>query len=274
MATAVPLSLFASSAGAAVDADESERDDFLVTPTGGRTIRTVGEAVQHVRDLLEAQLARATDLGTTANAAAPGDGAVRNAFYTLLAEPQQREVFMGFCRQMTAWPRLRSLFGAPPYGFLRAEDAGMLRAAGIASNRTNMAHETAQAAASYSQFGAAQLTDGLERDYRVVRRQNVNEADPLPFTFEVRDAPDVLLHVRVKRRSREAKLEMLRDQTQREKLVFPRAGERLALQETKRMLRLTGTRVAVARSTNLVVKRVVPRGENASTAAVICVVTS
>jgi len=274
MATAGPASLFAPGSGAAVEVDESERDDALVAPTGGRTIRTVGEAVQHVQDLLEAQLARATDLGTAANVAAPGDGGVRNAFYTLLAESQQRMVFLAFAGQMRAWPRLRALFGAPPYGFLRAEDAGMLRATGIASNRTNMAHETAQAAASYSQFGAAQLTDDLERDYRVVRRQNVNENDPLPYTFEVRDAPDVLLHVRVKRRSRQAKMAMLRDRTEREKLSFPRPGQRLSLRETRRVLRLTGTRTAVGRLTNLIVKRVIPRGENASTAAVICVVIS
>ena len=87
-----------------------------------------------------------------------------------------------------------------------------------------MTHDAVQSAASYTQFGAGQLTDELAREYRVIRRQNVDEADPLPCDFSVRDAPDVLLQVRLRRRNREAKMELMRDATQRERLFFPAAG--------------------------------------------------
>jgi hypothetical protein len=38
----------------------------------------------------------------------------------------------------------------PPYNFLRPEDAGMVRAAGIASGRVNMTYERAGETATYS----------------------------------------------------------------------------------------------------------------------------
>jgi hypothetical protein len=129
-----------------------------------------------------------------------------------------------------------------------------------------------QAAASYTQFGAGQLIDELAREYRVIRRQNVHEADPLPCNFSVRDKPDVLLQVRIRRRNRAVKMELLRDATQREQLMFPQPGQRIMLKETKRILSLQGLRAGNATRTQLMIKRTVPRGQNASTAALIAVV--
>jgi len=156
------------------DAGGGQREDAIVVRRG-RSIRTIGEAMEHVRELMEAQVTRAVNERVDRNAACGGDAGARNTFYTLLPDPQQRVVFLGVIRQARAWPRIRTLFGAPPYGFLRPEDAGMLRAAGIAHGRTNMTHDVTQSAASYSQFGAGQLADDLGREYRVVRRQNVRE---------------------------------------------------------------------------------------------------
>lgn len=275
---APPQAVFAAATDAAEtlaleqDRDAQERDDVLVLGTRGKSIRTLGEAVEHLHELMEQQVTKAVDVGAAANTACPGDAAARNTFYTLLPDRQQRMVFLRLAAQMRAWPRLRPLFGAPPYGFLRPEDAGMLRAAGIAPGRSNITHDAVQAAASYTQFGAGQLIDELAREYRVIRRQNVNDADPLPCDFSVRDKPDVLLQVRIRRRNRDVKVELLRDDQQRQQLMFPRPGERVTLKETKRMLRLQGLRPAQATSTILQIKRTVPRGQNASTAALIAVV--
>ena len=247
---------------------DGPREDAIVLRRG-KAIRTIGEAVEHVRELMEAQVARAIEERVDRNAPCNGDAAARNTFYTLLPDPQQRAVFVAVVRQMRAWPRIRTLFGAPPYGFLRQEDAGLLRAAGIAQGRSNMTHDVAHAAASYSQFGAGQLIDELSREYRVVRRQNVREDDPLPFDLTVRDAPDVLMQVRIRKRAREAKIAMLRDVNERLKLEFPRVGDRIVVKETRRILSLQGRAQSTAKRTTLRVKRVVPRAQHALTAALI-----
>ncbi|MGZ0214078.1 MAG: hypothetical protein ACKVI4_16500 [Actinomycetales bacterium] len=275
---AAPQPVFAAVAEASDTAaldqerDEQERDDVLVLGSRGKVIRTIGEAVEHLNELMEAQVTKAVDLGAAANTSCPGDAGARSTFYTLLPDRHQRLVFLRLVGQSRAWPRLRPLFGAPPYGFLRPEDAGLLRATGIAPGRSNMTHDAVQAAASYTQFGAGQLTDELAREYRVIRRQNVHEADPLPCDFSVRDKPDVLLQVRIRRRNRDVRVELLRDDQQRQQLMFPRVGERVTLKETKRMLRLQGLKPAQATATILQIKRAVPRSQNASTAALIAVV--
>lgn len=267
-------SLLAPDAGSALEQerDDQERDDVLALGRRGKTIRTIGEAMEHLHELMEAQVTKAVDEGVAHNVSCAGDAAARSTFYTLLPDRLQRDVFRRIAGQMRAWPRLRPLFGAPPYGFLRPEDAGLLRAAGIAPGRANMTYDAFQAAASYGQFGAGQLIDELAREYRVIRRQNVHESDPLPCDFSVRDKPDLLLQVRLRRRNRDTKVEMMRDVQQRQQLLFPRVGERITLKETKRILSLQGLRPAAATRTVLQVKRVVPRSLNASTAALIVVV--
>lgn len=278
MTDARPQPLFGSDDPSGADADtvgDGDRDDGggqredAIVLRRGKAIRTIGEAVEHVRELMEAQVARAVEERVDRNTSCGGDAAARNTFYTLLPDPQQRTVFIGVVRQMRAWPRMRTLFGAPPYGFLRQEDAGLLRAAGIAHGRTNMTHDVTQSAASYSQFGAGQLVDDLAREYRVVRRQNVREDDPLPFDLTVRDAPLVLMQVRIRKRSREAKARMLRDANERQKLEFPRVGDRIIVKETRRILSLQGLGPNAATRTTLHVKRVVPRAQQALTAALI-----
>lgn len=250
----------------------AEREDGLVIRTG-KAIRTLGDAVEHINTIMDRQIDAAVDQNAPVNEAIRGDAPARTTFYTLLPDPQQRQVFLRVANQVRAWPRLRPLFGAPPFGFLRNEDAGILRAAGIASNRSNMTHEEFQSAASYSQFGAGQLYDELAREYRVIRRQNVSDTDPLPCNFDVRDKPDMLLQVRLRRRTREKKLEMMRDVTQRDQLNFPRPGDRIILKETKRILQIQGKRPDSAVATTLLVKRVVPRSLGSATAALIAIIS-
>jgi hypothetical protein len=250
-----------------------QRGDAIVLRRD-KAIRTIGDAVEHVRALMETQVARAVEERIDRNAPCVGDAAVRNTFYTLLPDSQQRTVFIGIVKQRRSWTRIRTLFGAPPYGFLRHEDAGLLRAAGIAHGRSKMAHDVTQSAASYSQFGAGQLIDDFAREYRVVpSRHNVGEDDPLPFVLTALDASTVLMQVRIRKRSREAKARMLRDAKERRKIEFPRVGDRIVVKETQRVLSLRGLQPNAATQATLHVKRVVPRAQHALTAALIVVVS-
>lgn len=276
----LPRATLATSAGSEVefvddddaDGDASAVGDGPVLRKTSLAIKTIGDAVAHVEGLMEAQVGNAIEQRAPANVSIVGDSAARNTFYTLLPDQQQRAIFQRVASQMRAWPRLRPLFGAPPYGFLHAEDAGMLRATGIAPGRSNMAHNAHQMSASYTQFGAGQLVDELAREYRVMRRYGMADDDPLPCNLDVRDTSEVMLQVRLRKRSRSVKTEMMRDAAQRERLMFPRPGQRITLKETKRILSLQGLQSAAATRTTLQVKRVLPRSLLASTAALVAIV--
>ena len=231
--------------------------------------RTVADAVDAIRALMLQQIQSAKQQGTKPNEVAEGDSAVRVTFYTVLPYAQQRTLFLDIASKHTAWPRLRGLFGAPPYQFLGAEDAWALRAAGIAHNRTNMGYEDKQAAANYSQFGSGHYADVYEREYRVLPRLNANITDPLPWMLQELGTNDLRLEVRVKKRDRKRKLELLKDKEGRVMLTFPRPGDQIQLTETPRLLSIQNKRSQDAATPILKVRRVVPRGERSATAAVL-----
>lgn len=230
-------------------------------------VNTIGEALAHVTDIFERQINNAQELGAPANEAIHGDSAARAIFYTLLPEGFQRQVFLATAGNRNAWPRLRSLFGAPPYAFLGPQDAGMLRAAGFAQNRSNMSYD-GNTIANYSQFGAGQLVDESEREYRVIDR-TATERDPLPCNLEGGHAEYVQLIVRVHKRSREDRVRRLKDQRLRKTIMFPIPGEKLNLTETKRLLTIQGKRPEAATRAILQVRQVVPRSAGAATAAIL-----
>ena len=246
----------------------AQRADVAVVE-GGRAILTLGDAVDHVTGVMERQIERGDTEGFKPNTPITGDGAARTTFYTLLPDSQQREVFIKIAGQMRNWPRLRALFGAPPYNFLKSEDSNMLRAAGIASGRSSMSYEDSQSAANYTQFGAGQLMDLEEREYRVVPSEFIRPTDPAPWLLDVAPGREILLQVRVKKRDRKRKIELLRDSDARKTLTFPRAGDKIALSLTTSMLSIQRRRNPNVDRTTLIVRRVVPRGESAATAAVV-----
>jgi len=231
-------------------------------------VNTIGEALGHVTDIFDKQIATAIELGAQNNEAIPGDAAARGVFYTLLPESYQRRIFLATASNSRAWPRLRPLFGAPPYAFLGPQDAGMLRATGIAVTRQNMAYD-GNMIANYSQFGAGQLIDDSEREYRVVDT-TAGEQDPLPCNLEGR-AEFVQLIVRVHKRSREEKVRRLKDVRLRKTITFPMPGEKLYLTETKRLQAIQGKRPEAATRATLQVRQVKPRGANAATASILAV---
>ena len=279
MVVHLPRPLFSDRAADDNDNDAAAEDDapaFEPTASFGDdvvTLHTVGDAVARVRELVAIQIDLAIARGAKQNESTAGDSIVRAIFYGLLPDEQQRVVFLAVAGRMEAWPRLRSFFGAPPFGFLRPEDGGVLRAAGIAAGRANMTFHEFTAAASYSQFGLPQLADELEREYKVASPR----ADDQPLAFDLEAAHehgDISLQVRVPRRTRAVKAQMVKDEGLRKRLTFPRPGERISLMATSRVQKLTGSGGAATlntrtRRTVLKVKRVVPRSAGAATAAIL-----
>lgn len=232
-------------------------------------VNTIGEALSTVTDLYEKQITQAIEQGIPNNEPSPGDAVARGIFYTLLPEYYQRRVFLATASNPRAWPRLRPLFGAPPYAFLGPQDAQLIRAAGIAQKRANMAYD-GNVIANYSQFGAGQLVDESEREYRVID-PTATEQDPLPCNLEGGHSEFVQLIVRVHKRSREERVRRLKDTRLKKTIMFPVPGEKLSLTETKRLLSIQGKRPEAATRAVLQVRQVKPRGQNAATAAILAV---
>jgi hypothetical protein len=186
-------------------------------------LRTVGEAYALCRELIVAQVDKAVAQSARPNASISGDSAARAAFLLLLPDEQKRALFLETARRTESWPRIRPLFGAPPFAFLRPEDAGMLRAAGFANKRANMAYERGGMTANIGQFGPGQLQDEHTREYRLAPRVSSMQ-DPLPggdFFEAVKG--DLLLQVKVQRRSKSEKQQLFQS-IFKKRLFFPQPG--------------------------------------------------
>lgn len=231
---------------------------------GGLT--TAGDAYDTVERLMNEQIQKATDSQTPPNEPFAGDSTVRLAFQLLLSDNQQRSMFLRLASKTAAWPRLRTLIGAPPYHFLRVEDANTLNATGFARGRINMVYETGNRIANLQQFGPGQLVDEYDREYRVAPQEQ-QDSDPLPGAgYFGRSAQGHMLQVKIKRHRTEKKRELFRSASKK-RLFFPQPGETIVLQETEELLNALGTNNK--NSTTLRVKALYPRGQGASTAAVL-----
>lgn len=244
-----------------------DRDALLET-----TIETIGDAVEFCQLLIDKQLERSQESNPPMNEPIYGDAQCRRAITTLLPDAMIRALFLKTVRSFRNWPRIRPLFGTPPYNFLRPEDAGNVRATGIASGRTNLTYETANETASYSQFGSGHLIDSFLREYRVLPVNEPKESDPLPHDLERTSQSTFLyLHVRVPKRKREEKLALLKDVSKRASVVFPVVGEVLRVRYSSGLKRVWGEKATSDQSINIRVTRMIPRSSNASTAAVLAI---
>ena len=206
------------------------------------------------------------------NSTLPGDAQVRSAFYTLLPPQQQREVFLEFVSQVDAWPRVRSLFGAPPYGFLLPGDAWNLNAGGFAAGRANMAYDTTTLAACYSHFGAGQLVDGALREYNVVSHGRAVPDSSTPLLCDLNRRRGATSSCKcIKRVKRQERVGIIRDREKRVQLCFPMPGEELTLRQSDKIRKLLSVR-GQGPELHVRVRRVVPRAQNASTAALVVTV--
>lgn len=236
-------------------------------------VRTVGQALDRVREGLRRQIVFAHEERSTANVAVSGDARVRNELYMLLNDEAARRCFLEIASDATALTRVRPLFGAPPYGFLRPGEASLLRAAGFAHGRANMVDEVGYVARSYSQFGYGQLEDDYERLYRVVDIGRLDESDAISCLSFGSQRSNVALQVRLRRRARTARRRLERDDEGRKRLRFPLVGERVVVRLSKRMRAVTGSTTDEDTGDHtLQIVRVVPRASSALTAAMLVTV--
>lgn len=240
----------------------------------GRTsqtqLNTVADAMEFCRNLVDEQVRKASDEQAQHNQPIAGDAFARRAILTLLPDAVVRLLFLETAGEKNALTRIRSLFGSPPYGFLNPEDASFIRAGGVAAGRTNMsfAANTNNDVASYSQFGAGHLVDTFEREYRVVSTTMKME-DSLPCDIRTLEShKQVLLNVRVPKRSRSDRMDMMKDATKRRKLEFPHINEEIVVDFTSALKRIWSTTDAPLNS-RFRVKQVIPRAVGASTAALV-----
>jgi len=237
-------------------------------------LETLADALDYCKELVNIQLKRAKDQQATMNEAIYGDSHARKAIVTLLPDQFVRSLFIQVTRDREAWPRIRPLFGSPPYHFLKPEDAGFIRASGIAAGRTNMTYNKSNETAAYAQFGVGHLVDTYFREYRVVTPREPQESDQLPCNIE-RLAPQnhVFLNVRVPKRSKGERMELLKDITKRRAVLFPQVGETLNINYSTGLRQVWG-RADANLNSKLLVKSMVPRAAGASTAAVVALKVS
>lgn len=247
-----------------------ERENFAKQALAKVKLETIGEASDYCESLVAKQLERAERAAPTMNESIYGDGHARKAITTLLPDELIRNLFLKTTRNQKAWPRLRPLFGTPPYNFLRPEDAGLVRAAGMSAGRTNMTYERAGETAAYSQFGSGHLVDEFLREYRLLPSSAPSSVDSLPFDMKSVEASQaVLMNVRVPKRSREEKVSLLKDQSKRRAVVFPYVGELLKVRYSTGLKRVWGEKAEDDTVSTFVVKRMVPRSVNGATAAIV-----
>ena len=104
------------------------KENFLAGKIGRGKLLTLLDAMNYCRSLLEDQLERAKEQRPAINESINGDAHAKKTLITLLPDQSVRLLFIEIIRNGQAWQRIRPLFGAPPYHFLKPEDAGLLRA--------------------------------------------------------------------------------------------------------------------------------------------------
>ena len=230
-------------------------------------VQTTREAYSVCKQLVDEQLERARLDRSMPNVAATGDASARNLVLLLLTDQQQRTLFLHVASDRQNWGRIRPLFGAPPYNFLRPQDAAMFAAGGFARGRVNMAYDDVKAAASTAQFGPGQLVDEDGREYRVSGETEQSYTDLLPGNayFNVKRG-SIFLQVKIRKHSKTKKLALIRSEDRRQ-VLFPRPGEVVTLRESRGLLNARGANESVP--TDLRVRALFPRGVGSSTAGVL-----
>jgi hypothetical protein len=238
-------------------------------------VRTIGDAMDAVKELFELQIGRADTENAAPNEGVQGDAAARDAFLTLLPTFDQRILFLQMIRSTRFWPRIRTLVGSPPFSFLHEQDDAVLRPAGITRKRSHMATLDGDIS-SYASFGSAQFLDGTTRDFKIVGRSVTDRGmasglsassrreQILPY-IGLSSGDSVVMEVRLKKRSLQKKIEIAqgRGDVERSAVLFPRAGSTINLTPAKRLRTVIG-------DINLRVGSVQPRASDSNVARLIC----
>lgn len=233
---------------------------------------TIGAAKQCLLALVQHQVQVARDERVRMNEPALGDSHIRLLMPTMLPPNAIRSVFLRVAERPTAWPRIRPLFGPPPYHFLRPEDAGCLNAGGLASCRSNMTYaDRRKQTASYTQFGFGHLVDAHGRHFNLLpNTPEPGDSDLLPHMQNaIAAASRLMLCVRIKKHRRNVKRAMLSNATLRRGVLLPTVSELLQLRYSEQLKRIYGTQQSMLDFSMLVrVTRVVRRSAHSSTATI------
>jgi hypothetical protein len=249
-------------------------------------LKTAKDAMKYCKQLIDRQIQSAVDNDAAMNTPIKGDSYARLAVCTLLPDMSIRQLFLETVSLPTAWPRIRPLFGSPPFHFLLPQDADLLRASGMASGRVNMTYSSYSAIASSYQFGAGHLVDESTRQYRVVPsiRQEKNNDDlhyDIQSVSRNTESALICLNVKVKRRnvsgrnsssapsssSSSSSSHSVNGGSVPSATQFPFPGERIVVRYSRSLQRLWGrndlneTRIALS------VQRVIRKSPTAATAA-------
>ena len=193
--------------------------------SGSLGLQSSADAREYLMESFRAQLEQSEEQKAPPNTSIEGDAGAKAAFAVLLLQEQQRAFFLQLVRDRRFWPRLRSLVGAPPYGFLLPEDEGLLNASGIAKHRSHLA-PTVATMSNLGDFGCGHFRDEAQRLYRVVAKRGASDAD-LPWRG-LRTGQRVVVDVRLRLNARGIRLALAGGGTvpvRREELVFPRPGD-------------------------------------------------
>lgn len=234
-------------------------------------IRTIGDAIDIIKDLFMKQINRAELENIDPNVSVQGDTVARSAFLTILPTIDQRTVFLDMTKNRRFWPRIKTLVGSPPFYFLHEQDDGVLRASGITRGRTHMTSQRGQIS-SYASFGSAQFVDNKERDYKIIFNKNDIQSTSLfsrrllnlPFV-NVNTGDRLIMEVRLRKRSLKRKLDILsnRDELDRDSVLFPRPSSKLTLNPA------TSIRTFVS-VISVQINSVQPRSTDSNVARLLC----
>lgn len=259
--------MYAATGGTGAQTDHRTADK---TPGHVRRqeLQTLQDVMHRLGELATTQLQTATYEHAPENTCVSGDTQFKRMMYTLLPSQYQRQIFIDCCSNRHMWPRLRCLFGAPPYAFLHPGDDGILNATGICAARRNITFQDKQLVMSYSQFGEAQMLDSSGRQYRI------SEHDPSPLSGVsaaclLRPRSVYELVVRIPKTSQGTRRSAAGSACGRvADRVFPQRNTKIHLCETSLALRMRGGVNAVTASMRVLA--VMPRSTCSATARVLC----
>jgi hypothetical protein len=237
-------------------------------------IETLGDAMELCKKLVDSQLKLAKELNADMNTSVSGDARVKNTILTLLPNELIREVFIYATGDKFALSRIRTLFGAPPFHFLKPEDFGLFRASGFAPGRSNMAyggdHLSALDTVNYSQFGTSHLVDSYKREYKIVSAVNLQMSDKLVFDIDSLEvSKPVHLNVRVPKRTQDDKIKLFKNLETRRSLFFPQVGEIINAKYSTTLQSVWKGNPYKDEYLRILVKALTPRSVSGSTASVI-----
>ena len=206
--------------------------------SGSLGLQSSADAREYLMESFRAQLEQSEEQKAPPNTSIEGDASAKAAFAVLLLQEQQRAFFLQLVRDRRFWPRLRSLVGAPPYGFLLPEDEGLLNASGIAST-ARTSRPPRPPCPTWATLGAATFATRRSGSTAWWPSAASSDAD-LPWRG-LRPGQRVVVDVRL-RPTRGIRLALAGGgaaAVKREELVFPRPGDVVHLEVVPQLRKWT-----------------------------------